>query len=254
MHLHKTHAAKKGAKAPVKRRAKAHAKFRAIRAAKNRVKSVLKISQAPVFRHAKKTSGIHAPEIRHSEHAAFRSNAIRAHDAIRSFKKSLSEKHHAIRSKIMHHTDRLFAKKELARHSFAPRAQGHKESISPKKDVMLLNMTKNHLISSRVVFANTTFDKFRGLMFKNKKDVNYALVFDFNKALKDSAAIHMFFVFFPIDVVYLRDSKVVDLHRAVKPFTAYLAPKTHADTLIELPQGTIWKSGISIGDEIVTTK
>jgi len=163
----------------------------------------------------------------------FKNHAIRAHEAIKKVGKSISEAHDALKVKLFGLPQKL------------PGA---------KKEVLLLNMTKNHMISNKVVFADTTFQKFRGLMFKNRKEVNYALVFDFKKALKDSAAIHMFFVFFPIDVVYLRDSKVVDLHRAVQPFTAYLAPKKHADTLIELPQGTIWKSGISIGDEIVTTK
>lgn len=236
-----------------------------LRSQKNRqlkarmAKSVKAHASKVIFSNAKSAlKSAKEAAIKHSEHAAFRSHAIRAHEAIRNFGKSLSEKHHAIRSKILCHAANIFPKKQpVMKTSFAPHnhvhTNTHKRSAAPQKNVMLLNMTKNHLISNKVVFANTTYQKFRGLMFKNKKEVDYALVFDFDRASKDSAAIHMFFVFFPIDVVYLRDSHVVDLHRAVKPFTAYLAPKKHADTLIELPQGTIWSSGISIGDEIVTT-
>ncbi|MBU4245450.1 DUF192 domain-containing protein [archaeon] len=237
-------------------RIKSPVKPRANKMIKKRAKAVLKVSRKPVFKNIKKSAAkiLKIPAIKQPAPAAFRNHAIRAHEAIRNFGKSLSEKHHAIHTKLMHHAQKILPRKQLAmKQSFAPHVHSPKGSVAPKKSVLLLNMTKNHLISNKVVFANTTYQKFRGLMFKNKKEVDYALVFDFNKALKDSAAIHMFFVFFPIDVVYLRDSKVVDIHRAVKPFTAYLAPKKHADTLIELPQGTIWKSGISIGDEIVTT-
>jgi len=123
---------------------------------------------------------------------------------------------------------------------------------APEKRILLVNASNNHLISDKVVFADTTFQKFRGLMFRNKKEVDYAMVFDFGRASKNAAAIHMFFVFFPIDVVYLRDGKVVDMYKGVTPFTPYLEPKEHADTLIELPQGAIWTSGIKLGDEIAT--
>lgn len=207
-----------------------------------------------IFRNSK--SAIKRPKkaaARHSVPAVFRSHASRVHAAIRRFGTGLIEKHRAVRSKLLRHVQKNLQYKHNSAVSSVSSAHSAKKNVAPQKGVLLLNMTKNYLISNKVVFANTPFEKFRGLMFRNRKDVNYALVFDFKKALKDSAAIHMFFVFFPIDVVYLRDSKVVDLHRAVKPFTAYLAPKTRADTLIELPQGTIWKSGISIGDEILTT-
>lgn len=126
----------------------------------------------------------------------------------------------------------------------------HSDNTAAQKRIGLINSTKNKIISEKVVFAKTLFQKFRGLMFRRQKDVNYAMIFDFGRAARKSAAIHMFFVFFPIDVVYLRDGKVVDMHKAVPPFTSYLAPKERADTLIELPQGAIWQNGINIGDEI----
>ncbi len=116
--------------------------------------------------------------------------------------------------------------------------------------IRLVNSTNKQIISEKVVFAKTMLQKLRGLMFRRRKDVNYAMIFDFGRASKKSAAIHMFFVFFPIDIVYLRDGRVVDMHKAVPPFTSYLAPKERADTLIELPQGAIWQSGINIGDAI----
>lgn len=117
-------------------------------------------------------------------------------------------------------------------------------------ETKLINQTNKSVVCSRVVFAKTAFEKCRGLMFREKKSFDYALVFDFGRASKRAAAIHMLFVFFPIDVVYLRDGNVVDLYRGVMPFTPHLAPKARADTLIELPQGAIWHSGIKMGDKI----
>ncbi len=116
----------------------------------------------------------------------------------------------------------------------------------------LINKTNKKIVSEKVVFAKTVFDKFRGLMFRRRRDFDYALVFDFGRASKKSAAIHMFFVFFPIDAVYLKGGRVVDLYRCIAPFTPYLAPKARADTLVELPEGAIWKGGIKVGDKIQT--
>ncbi len=110
----------------------------------------------------------------------------------------------------------------------------------------LINKTTKKTVCEKVVFAKTIFEKLRGLMFRESPD--YALVFDFDRPSRSSAAIHMFFVFFPIDVVYLRNDKVVDLYKSVKPFTPYLAPKCDVDMLIELPEGAIEKSRIKLGD------
>ncbi len=134
----------------------------------------------------------------------------------------------------------------------APKTRQTNKNEAPKKRVLLVNASNNHLVSGKVVFADTAFQKFRGLMFRNRKEVDYAMVFDFGRASKNSAAIHMLFVFFPIDVVYLLNGKVVDLYKGVTPFTPYIEPKERADTLIELPQGAIWTSGIKLGDEIAT--
>jgi len=241
---------------PVKSRIKHSVKTRASKAIRPRAKPKINIHGTHAFKRIKKTMIKHSKETssKHPAHTAAKSHAIRMHEAIKNLGNSIIQKHHDIHYKFVQAVKKSFPDKPHSEKSHSAHlADSGKESITPQKGVLLLNMTKNHMISDKVVFANTPFEKFRGLMFRNRRDVNYALVFDFKKVLKNSAAIHMFFVFFPIDVVYLRDSKVVDLHREVKPFTAYLAPKTRSDTLIELPQGTIWRSGISVGDEILTT-
>ena len=60
----------------------------------------------------------------------------------------------------------------------------------------------------------------------------------------------MFFVFFSIDVVYLRKNCVVDIRKGVRPFTPFILPARESDTLIEIPAGLIEHGDISIGDVI----
>jgi hypothetical protein len=47
----------------------------------------------------------------------------------------------------------------------------------------------------------------------------------------------MFFVFYPIDVLFLdRENRIVEIKRHFLPFTIY-APKKKSMTIIELPDG-----------------
>lgn len=56
------------------------------------------------------------------------------------------------------------------------------------------------------------------------------------------------FVFFPIDVLYLdRDKKIVELKKSFKPFTNY-NPKQDAIYVIELPNGIIDEKELDVGD------
>ncbi len=58
----------------------------------------------------------------------------------------------------------------------------------------------------------------------------------------------MFFVIFPIDVLFLdKNRKVVDLKENFKPFTFY-TPKAKAKYVIELPNGIIKKTNTRIND------
>ena len=65
----------------------------------------------------------------------------------------------------------------------------------------LFNKTTGKKIIEKVSFARTSREKARGLMFKKKPD--YALVFENKKPSRLGISIHMFFVFFPIDAVFL---------------------------------------------------
>ena len=68
---------------------------------------------------------------------------------------------------------------------------------------MISNQTKKNTIIKKVQYCKSLFSKFRGLMFTKKKE--RALIFFFNKPTR--VDLHMFFVFYPIDVVFLNEKK-----------------------------------------------
>jgi len=77
------------------------------------------------------------------------------------------------------------------------------------------------------------FRKAFGLMFSKQK--NILLEAEYEGVI--SSAIHMLFVFFPIDVIWLNKKKeVVDIKTAY-PFQLFLAPKKPAKYILELKKG-----------------
>ena len=97
----------------------------------------------------------------------------------------------------------------------------------------------NHMASSiqlkslaaRIDFC-TPAQAARGLMFTRPRD--RALVFTFSAPAK--VALHMWFVFYRIDVLYLDGAgRVLEIIRDFKPFS-YYRPKSAASYVVELPR------------------
>ncbi|HLC90388.1 MAG TPA: DUF192 domain-containing protein [Candidatus Nanoarchaeia archaeon] len=79
---------------------------------------------------------------------------------------------------------------------------------------MIINKTNNNIISETEVKCRSFCSQARGLMFRRKQN----LVMTFNQEKKVS--LHMFFVFYPIDVLLLNKNKeIVEIKRDFKPFT-----------------------------------
>ena len=107
----------------------------------------------------------------------------------------------------------------------------------------------NVIIIKKIKLANTYFKRFIGLMFENKKKFNYALIFSFPKESRISCSLHMLFVFYPINVIFLDSNKrIVDIKTNFKPFTMYSTSKK-CRYLIELPE-KIDKKYYSLGNSI----
>lgn len=83
-------------------------------------------------------------------------------------------------------------------------------------------------------------------MFRFKKPEK-ALVFIFRKERR--ADLHMLFVFFPIDALFLdKNKKIVDMKKNFKPFS-YYSPKVKAYFVVELPKGILRNT--KVGDKII---
>lgn len=96
-----------------------------------------------------------------------------------------------------------------------------------------------------VGLMNTISKQAKGLMFSKKSKT---LLFNFKK--EKNIALHMCFVFFPIDLVFVSsDWEVVELKRDFKQWTFYTS-RAKAKYVIEMPINSIENHGIIIGDKI----
>ena len=112
--------------------------------------------------------------------------------------------------------------------------------------MQMKNKTKNKIIAADFKLCDDNYSKFIGLMFSRRQ--GKALIFKFSK--ERIIALHMFFVFYPIDVLFLDKNKiVVDKKENFRPFTLYNS-KNKAMYAIELSDGTIKRTKTGIGDRI----
>jgi uncharacterized protein len=109
----------------------------------------------------------------------------------------------------------------------------------------IINATKKALLAKKAKARRNIFSQSIGLMFSIKPK---ALIFVFRE--EKIIPLHMFFVFYPIDVLFLNKNKnVVEIKENFKPFSFY-KPKNKAQYFIELPKCSIKKTKTKVGDEI----
>ena len=112
--------------------------------------------------------------------------------------------------------------------------------------MIIRNLTRGTTLAERRRTAVSFFEKLMGLMFS--KPTDEALLFVYGR--ESRLSLHMFFVFYPIDVVWLSSEKrVVYLKPNFKPFTICIPP-VKAQYVIELPDGALERSRTAIGDQI----
>ncbi len=110
--------------------------------------------------------------------------------------------------------------------------------------MIIKNLTNNNVLSLEAWLADTFFTRARGLLgVPSFKDGQCLIITHCN-------SIHMFFMKFAIDAVFLdRNSHVVGLVRHIKP--NQLSPIFwKADKVLELPTGTIERTKTSLGDQM----
>lgn len=106
----------------------------------------------------------------------------------------------------------------------------------------LINKTKNTVLADKVLFGQDFFKRIIGLLGKKEFSQGQALV------LKPCAAVHTFFMFFPIDVLFVdSNNKIIAAIPNLQPFRIS-AFYFSAKFAIELPPGVI-KSSLTEKDD-----
>ena len=115
------------------------------------------------------------------------------------------------------------------------------------------NLSRSTAIAERLEVADGLWGKFMGLMGRRGLDPDAGLW------LTDSNGIHMMFMRFAIDAVFLGNPDqgregarpVVSVHRGLRAWTGLVPLVRGALGVLELPIGTIERSGTAVGDLVV---
>lgn len=103
--------------------------------------------------------------------------------------------------------------------------------------------SRRRVLASDVDAADSLLEQARGLMFQSSIPEDYAMVFRFDDP--GTRGLHMLFVPFPIDVLWLVDGEVTRCER-LRPWIGL--GRATADTVIELPAGAA--DGVEPGDVV----
>ena len=108
------------------------------------------------------------------------------------------------------------------------------------------------LIADKCFVAERFFSRLRGLIGKSGLESGHGVLFP------KCNNIHMWFMKFPIDVVFIRLEKKADgnvwkvssVHESVQPWRLLPLMDLRGSETLELPEGTIRSHAIMIGDEL----
>lgn len=94
---------------------------------------------------------------------------------------------------------------------------------------IIMKKTKIFPLGIEAKICKSLFSKVKGMMFSLKPE---PLLFVFNN--EKYAPIHMFFVFFPLSIIWLSKEKRIADFRILKPFSFY-SPEIKSKYVIEIP-------------------
>jgi len=108
----------------------------------------------------------------------------------------------------------------------------------------VINTTRNCVVGESVEMADTSMTRMFGLLGRRGLDAGGGLW------IKPSSGVHTFFMAFRIDVVGLDGNlKVIKLWRCLAPFRS-TSVCFKIRSILELPSGTISRTGIEVGDQL----
>ena len=109
--------------------------------------------------------------------------------------------------------------------------------------ITVKNLTKASVLADRAGVANTPETRNRGLLKHTSLEKGDGLW------ISPTQAVHMFFMKFALDLVYLdRQKRVVKVRHNVKPWR--ISASFKARSVLELPVGVIEESRTAVGDQL----
>lgn len=107
----------------------------------------------------------------------------------------------------------------------------------------VINERDGQVIGSSVRVAGSFWRRFRGLMFVERLADGEGLL------LSPCNSIHMMFMRFPIDAIFLdAGNRVMALYEKLRPWVGVSGWHRDVSSVLELKSGTIEKNGIRVSD------
>lgn len=128
-------------------------------------------------------------------------------------------------------------------------------AIAVASSMRARNLTRSADLASRLEVADGWWARFMGLMGRDGLTDGGGLWLTGN-------GIHMMFMRFPIDAVFVGKAAVsgadgdaarpvLSVHRGLRPWTGLVPMIRGAEGVLELPVGTIERTGTAVGDTVV---
>ncbi|NLL04747.1 MAG: DUF192 domain-containing protein [Clostridiaceae bacterium] len=107
------------------------------------------------------------------------------------------------------------------------------------------NISKNTILAVNLSIADNFLKRFIGLMFTKELPQGDGL------HIIPCNSIHMCFMSFPLDVIFLNENmEIVSIIEGIRPWkVSKIVSK--ANSVLELPAGTIAKTSSTVGDKII---
>ncbi len=110
--------------------------------------------------------------------------------------------------------------------------------------VRVYNLTRDQVLATHCQVADTFWTRLKGLIGRSSLAPGEGLL------IKPSRGVHMWFMRFPIDVLYVnREGQIIDIDEHLQPWRIG-RPRPRAHFVVELPAGTVAATGTRPGDRI----
>jgi uncharacterized membrane protein (UPF0127 family) len=114
--------------------------------------------------------------------------------------------------------------------------------------VSVFDETSGRVLLPRVRYCSTFFSRWRGLTWRHHLEPNEGLLLVGTRESRLDSAIHMFFVFCPIAVVWINSQATVVDATVARPFRPLYMPSAPARDVLEGPVGLL--DQVCVGDRI----